>query len=231
MKTGKLIVIEGTDGSGKQTQTDLLIKKLNQEGVLCNKLGFPNYDSASGRIVGGPYLGKEGICDSFFSEGASNVDALVSCCYFGADRRYALPVLNEKLSNFDIVILDRYVASNMAHQGGKLNSKEQRKELFDKLDYFEFGFLELPRPDLTIFLYLPSKVSLETLLNRGEKLDGHEPDPLHLKNAEETYLQLVDYYGWDIVNCMRQNKPLKQKFMRSREDIFKEVYSKVVKML
>ncbi|MFA5484757.1 MAG: hypothetical protein WC260_00685 [Candidatus Pacearchaeota archaeon] len=228
---GKLIVIEGTDGSGKQTQSNLLIDKLKQDNIFCDKMSFPNYDSASGKIVGGPYLGKEYISESFFSEGASNVDPLVSCCYFGADRRYSLPLLKEKLNKNKIVILDRYVASNMAHQGGKLDSKEKRKLLFDKLDYFEFSFLELPRPDLTIFLHLPYVVSLETLISRGEQLDGHESNPLHLKNAEETYLQLADYYHWDVIDCMQKNKPLKREFMRSREDIFNELYFKILKIL
>lgn len=228
---GKLIVIEGTDGSGKQTQSDLLLNKLKQENISCDKMSFPNYDSASGKIVGGPYLGKEYISKSFFSEGASNVDPLVSCCYFGADRRYSLPLLKEKLNNNEILILDRYVASNMAHQGGKLNSKEERQTLFDKLDYFEFCFLELPRPDLTLFLHLPYLVSLETLINRGEQLDGHESNPLHLKNAEKTYLQLADYYGWEIINCMQNNKFITRESMRSKSDIFNEIYSKVLKIL
>ena len=83
---GKLIVIEGTDCSGKETQTNLLMKKLESDNISIVKFDFPNYDSPTGRIIGGPYLGKEYICPSWFTEGAVNVDPKVASLYFAADR-------------------------------------------------------------------------------------------------------------------------------------------------
>ena len=85
---GKLIVIEGTDCSGKETQTNLLLKKLNSEGIKVEKFSFPNYQSPTGKIIGGPYLGKEYICDCWFSEGATKVDPKVASLYYAADRKY-----------------------------------------------------------------------------------------------------------------------------------------------
>ena len=85
---GKLIVIEGTDCSGKETQSNLLIEKLKKENIRIEKFSFPNYNSPTGKIVGGPYLGKSYICEGWFEEGAPNVDPKVSALYYAADRLY-----------------------------------------------------------------------------------------------------------------------------------------------
>ena len=126
----KIIVIEGTDCSGKETQTKLLLENLKNDGIKIDSMSFPNYESPTGKIVGGPYLGKEYICDGWFAEGAALVDPYVAMCYFGADRRYNLPLIKEKLNNGHL-ILDRYVYSNMAHQGGKLDEFEARNKMID----------------------------------------------------------------------------------------------------
>ena len=128
----KIIVIEGTDCSGKETQTKLLLENLKKEGIKIDSMSFPNYESPTGKIVGGPYLGKEYICDGWFAEGAALVDPYVAMCYFGADRRYNLPLIMEKLNNGHL-ILDRYVYSNMAHQAGKLDDVDARNKMIDKL--------------------------------------------------------------------------------------------------
>ena len=85
---GKIIVIEGTDCSGKETQSKLLVKRLTEKGIKCASFSFPMYDTPTGRIVGGAYLGKPEICDGYFKEGAPNVDPKVSCLYYAADRKY-----------------------------------------------------------------------------------------------------------------------------------------------
>ena len=117
-KMGKLILIEGTDCSGKETQSKLLKEKVEKDNKTCVYFSFPNYNSPTGKIVGGPYLGKEEICKSYFTEGAVNVDPKVSCLYFAADRLYNLDTLKKLVNSYDYVILDRYAFSNMAHQGG-----------------------------------------------------------------------------------------------------------------
>ena len=115
VRRGRLIVVEGTDCSGKETQTNLLLEKLREDNFKVKKYSFPNYNSATGKIVGGPYLGKDYICDGWFKEGASNVDPKVSSLYYAADRKYNIWVIEEDLKNGIDVILDRYVYSNMAH--------------------------------------------------------------------------------------------------------------------
>ena len=126
MEKGKLIIIEGTDCSGKETQTKRLVERLKSDGKKVFEFTFPKYDSPTGKIVGGPYLGKSYICEGWFSEGAPNVDALVASAYYTADRRYNIGIINEHLNNGEIVICDRYVESNMAHQGGKISDSKKR---------------------------------------------------------------------------------------------------------
>jgi len=129
---GKLILIEGTDCSGKETQSKLLKEKIEKDNKTCVYFSFPNYNSPTGKIVGGPYLGKEEICKSYFTEGAVNVDPKVSCLYFAADRLYNLDTLKNLVNSYDYVILDRYTFSNMAHQGGKEEDKNKRNEWLER---------------------------------------------------------------------------------------------------
>ena len=104
---GKIIVIEGTDCSGKETQTKLLVEKLTKEGKKCIRFGFPMYDTPTGKIVGGPYLGKPEISESWFKEGAVNVDPHVVCLYYAADRRYNMDKIQKYLDEDYYFILDR----------------------------------------------------------------------------------------------------------------------------
>ena len=127
MKKGMLILIEGTDCSGKETQSKLLVERLNNEGIKTIYLTNPHYDTPTGKIVGGPYLGKEEICKSFFAEGAVNVDPKVAALYYGADRLYNKNTIEEHLNEGYVIIQDRYVESNMAHQGGKINDAKKKK--------------------------------------------------------------------------------------------------------
>ena len=152
---GKIIVVEGTDCSGKETQTSLLVQRLRKVGRKIERLSFPAYETPTGRIVGGPYLGKKHIGEGYFPEGAANVDPKVACLYYAADRRYNRDAILDLLNQGIDVVLDRYVESNMGHQGGKIFDKEERLKLYENLDNLEYGFLELPRPDVTLFLYMP----------------------------------------------------------------------------
>lgn len=221
MKQNKLIVVEGTDCSGKETQTNLLINRLKKEKIKIEKFSFPIYDTPTGKIVGGPYLGKEYISEGIFEEGAANVDPKVSALYFAADRKYNISKIKELLDNGYNVLLDRYVESNMAHQGGKLKTTEERIEMYKWLETLEYNLLELPRPDLTIFLYMPYKYALELKKNRPETSDQHEASEEHLLNAEKAYLELANLYNFSIVNCVKDDK------IRSKQDIHEDVYSLV----
>ena len=218
---GKLIVIEGTDCSGKETQTSLLVQRLQKNGQKVERFSFPNYDSPTGMIVGGPYLGKNEISDCWFPEGSVNVDPYVAALYYAADRKYNIKHINELLDDGVDVILDRYVESNMAHQGCKIQDKNERLKLYKWLDTLEYGLLELPKPDLTIFLHMPYKKVLE--LKKGRiGTDQHESSLVHLKTSEEAYLELADLMHQYIVNCAPNNK------LRDILDIQEEIY-KIVK--
>jgi len=222
---GKIIVIEGTDCSGKETQAKLLVDRLKKENRKIEKMSFPSYDSPTGKIVGGPYLGKKHLGEGVFPEGAANVDAKVSSLYFAADRKYNIGSINELLNSGYDVLLDRYVESNMAHQGGKLKSKEERLKMYKWLDTLEYMLLELPRPDLTIFLYMPYEYALKLREERNEPADEHEKSVEHLKNAEISYLELERLYQFQRIDCVKNKK------IKTKEEIHEEVYSLVKKIV
>ncbi len=214
---GKLIVIEGTDCSGKETQTALLVKYLKEKNVKVFSMSFPNYDSPTGKIIGGPFLGKKYICDGFFKEGAPNVDPKVSSLYFAADRYYNLPIIQKKLSEGYTVILDRYVYSNMAHQAGKEDDKEKRQELYKFNATLEFDLLGLPRADKIIFLYMPVEGAKALRINRTEALDQNEMDEEYLKKSQRAYLELSKLFNYIQIDCFKDGE------VRSIEDISKDV--------
>ena len=218
---GKLITIEGTDCSGKETQTNLLIKKLREEGYQVQNFSFPNYNSPTGKIIGGPYLGKENFDKCYFEEGPNNVDPKVASLYYAADRKYNIDKINFLLNQGYNVILDRYIYSNMAHQGGKIENKTERNEMYNWLDKLEFDLMELPKPDLTIFLHMPVLIAEKLKANRKEKADGHEKDINHLKNAEQAYLELAQKYKFETIECFENENP------KSIAEISELVYKKV----
>ena len=217
---GSLIVIEGTDCSGKETQKNELFNRLNDKiNVTCHS--FPMYDTPTGKIIAGPYLGKEGFENSYFEEGAANVDPEVAMLLFAADRIYNIDKIENDLKINDVVILDRYVESNMAHQGGKILDEQKRNDLYDKIDKLEYGMFAVPKPDLTIFLYMPYEYASILKQNRLETPDGHEMSKEHLLNAEKAYLELAKRYNYHIINCVKDGN------IRTKEDIAQEVYDVV----
>lgn len=200
---GKLIVIEGTDCSGKETQTNLLIKILENNDIPVTKFSFPNYESPTGKIIAGPYLGKPYVSNSWFKEGPVNVDAKVASLYYAADRKYNLKEITKALDYGINVVLDRYAYSNMAHQGGKLETKEERNQLYTWIEKLEFDLLELPKADIRVFLHMPYEGAV--ILKKGrsiDNLDEHEKDEKHLKRAEEAYFEIADRFDFYIIECM-----------------------------
>ena len=213
---GKIIVIEGTDCSGKETQSKLLEKYLNSNGINCIRMSFPAYDTPTGKIVGGPYLGKEEICPSYFEDGSADVDPYISCLYYSADRKYNIEKVNKYIDDGYIVILDRYTTSNMAHQGGKIEDSEERFNMYQWIDKLEYWLLKLPKPDITIFLHMPYTSSCELKKNR-KSLDGNEKSETHLKNAEKAYIELSELYNWDRIECVESDR------IKSIEEISSEI--------
>ncbi len=213
---GKFIVIEGTDCSGKETQSKLLVQKLIDKGYKAVRVTFPKYDTPTGRIVGGPYLGKKEISECWFPEGAVNLDPKVASLYYAADRKYNIPEIIKYLDDDYFVICDRYVSSNMAHQGSKIRDDEERFHMYEWIDKLEFWLLGLPKPDKTIFLHVPYTYAVELKKNR-KSLDEHEMSEEHLKNSEVAYMELATLYNWKNINCIKDNK------IREIEDINKEI--------
>lgn len=213
-----LICIEGVDCSGKETQSKLLAQALIKEGKSVARFSFPFYETATGKIIANQYLGKHE--QSLFNEGAVNVDPTVASLYYAADRKYNLPIIQKALKEHDVVILDRYVYSNMAHQGCKL-SRVEREKFFNFIESLEFKLLSLPVPDLTIFLYLPLELTSKLKREREELPDGHEQDETYLARAEETYLSLAQKFDFKQINCSQSGNIL------SKEDIAEKVLALV----
>lgn len=214
---GKLIVIEGTDSSGKATQSNMLIERLNNDDILVSKFSFPAYDTPTGKIVGGPYLGKSYMCESWFKEGIDNVDPMVASLYYAADRKYNIASIEEKLNAGINVILDRYTYSNMAHQGGKIADPEEREKMYKLLETLEFETLNLPHADIRIFLHMPYEASLA--LKSGER------NKEHLIKAETAYVELAKKYDFYTIECINENG------VRTIQDISNELYNYVKKEL
>lgn len=204
---GKLIVIEGTDSSGKQTQADLLADRLNKDGIKTSRSRFPDYDTPTGRIIGECLLGKNG--ESFF-EDFQNIPPKVAALYYAADRAYNIDRINELLNQGINVILDRYVESNMAYQAAKFDDVKDKINTLLWMEQLEFNLLDLPRPDKVVFLYLPYEY-------RNDKNEKNA----HLKNAETVYSLMAERYGFDIINCVKDSK------IRTIEDIHEEIYQHI----
>lgn len=231
MSRGKIVVIEGTDGSGKETQSKLLESYLIKKGLKVKRYSFPIYSSATGKIVGGPYLGKKEISDSYFEETSALVDPLVSSLYYAADRRYNfLNEIEDEISKNDIVILDRYTTSNMGHQAGKASNKKDRDKILKFIEYLEFELCELPRPDMVIFLHMPFEAAKELRKDRVSG-DGNENNPEHLKKAEKNYCDIAKMYDWKYINCLRSDKFESLTDIKTIEEISDEVIKEVTTLL
>ncbi|HLD04219.1 MAG TPA: thymidylate kinase [Candidatus Nanoarchaeia archaeon] len=238
---GKLIVIEGTDGSGKTVQTQLLMDRLRAQHVPVDTLSFPSYHEPSAVPVE-RYLRKE-----FGSP--HDLGPYIPSAFYASDRLVkAIMVLVPGLEGGMNFVLNRYTGSNAGHQGGKIRDDAAREAYLNWLFQMEFEDMRIPHPDLTILLHLPASVGKQLAADKPiadsamvatggvRKLDAHEEDPYHLENAESAYLYVATKYpGWEIVRCLRPgledkvadlSVPASEK-IRPREDIHEEVYRHV----
>ncbi len=220
MTKGKLIVIEGIDGSGKGTQASLLLdifNKLVQNSAI--KVTFPEYtNNFFGREVGLYLNGAFG----------TDVNPKFASLLYALDRFETKPKIEEALNNGVTVISDRYVSSNIAHQSLKL-PKEERPEFMKWVDEVEYKILGLPRPDLTIFLNIPPEVSFRLIELKDKrnytdkKKDIHEADINHLKEAHEIYsLQVKTFPNWVEINCVENGE------LKSIQEISHDVLAAIV---
>ena len=202
---GYIIVIEGTDGCGKQTQTKALFERLKADGLRVMTCSFPNYDSPSCAPVK-MYLGGE-LCAK-----ASDMDAYQTSALFAVDRLCTYQKdLKEFYENGGIILFDRYVQSNMLHQAGKISDRNEVDKFLDWLERLEFGDFKLPRPNKIIYLDIPVEVS-QALANArqefktGKAKDIHEQDPDHMRRAYESGKYVREKYGWEVIDCTENGK-------------------------
>lgn len=222
---GKLFVIDGTDGSGKQTQFKKLQQRLHDENMDYRVVSFPNYENASSSLVK-MYLSGE------FGENAKDVSPYIASTFYAADRYATFKRYYEDYYNDGgIILADRYTTSNMLHQAGKIADKKEREKFLDWLWDFEFNLYKLPIPTKTIFLNMPPDYSMKLMENRENKFthetakDIHERDKSHIIDSYNAACDLVDKYDWYEVNCIKDGK------IRTVEDIHEEIYQEVKKYL
>ena len=219
---GKLIVFEGTDGSGKATQTQLLCQELERRGVAYRKLTFPRYEEDSSALVR-LYL------SGAFGDHADDVNAYAAATFYAVDR-YAS--YRQDWGKFyqegGLLVADRYTTSNAVHQTVKLPSEERQKFL-DWLFDFEYHLLGLPAPTRVLYLDLPTEVSEQMMRQReketGTTADIHEKDEAYLRHCRENAAYVVDYCGWQRIDCARDGR------IRPMEEIHREVMERVEDLL
>ena len=215
---GKLIVIEGTDGSGKSTQFKALTERLQSEGTAFKTLVFPRYSEPSSALIR-MYLGGE------FGTNPSDVNAYAASAFYAVDRFASYKQdWGQWYHNGGVIVSDRYTTSNAVHQTSK-EPKEKQGEFLRWLYEFEYDKLGLPRPDLTIYLDVPIAFTEKLMRHReastNTKADIHEQDMNYLATCRETGRAAAKFYNWTIIDCVKDGQ------MRSIEDIHEEIYAKV----
>ena len=210
---GKLIVIEGTDGSGKSTQFRLLTEAVERAGYEFRKLVFPQYKEESSALIR-MYLGGQ------FGDKPSDVNAYAASAFYASYKK----VWGEWYEQGGLVLSDRYTTSNAVHQASK-EPEEKQGEFLRWLYEFEYDKLGLPRPDLTIYLDVPTEYTEKLMRSReaatGTQADIHEQDLGYLATCRRMGRAAAEYYGWTVIRCVRDGE------MRSIEDIHQEIYSHV----
>ena len=219
---GKLIVIEGTDGSGKSTQFRLLTERVAAEGYKFQKLVFPQYAEESSALIR-MYLKGE------FGTSPSDVSSYAASAFFAVDRYASYKkVWGQWYEEGGLVLSDRYTTSNAVHQASK-ESGENQKEFLRWLYEFEYDKLGLPRPDLTIYLDVPTDFTAQMMRRReadtNTSADIHEQDLEYLATCRRTGRAAAEFYNWTVINCVRDGK------MRTIEDIHEEIYRHVLTLL
>lgn len=222
---GKIFVIDGTDGSGKQTQFMKLQERLAKENIEYKTVSFPNYDSPSSSLVK-MYLSGE------FGTDAKKISPYIASTFYAADRFATYKKdFEEYYENGGIILADRYTTANMVHQAGKIQDKNERKEFLNWLWDYEFNLYALPVPNEVFFLKMPPEKSLELIKDRenkfthGTKKDIHESDQKHLIDSYNAACDVALDYNWYTVECIKDGS------LRTIEDIHEEIFNEIKKHL
>ena len=219
---GKLIVIEGTDGSGKSTQFNLLTERVAREGHEFQRLVFPQYQEESSALIR-MYLGGQ------FGTKPSDVNAYAASAFYAVDRFASYKkVWGQWYENGGLVLSDRYTTSNAVHQTSK-EPEEKQAEFLKWLYEFEYDKLGLPAPDLVIYLDVPTDFTEKMMRSReaatNTHADIHEQDLTYLATCRRTGKAAAKFYNWTVIDCVRDGA------MRSIEDIHEEIYHHVLNCL
>ena len=219
---GKLIVIEGTDGSGKSTQFNLLTERLSREGRQFRQLEFPQYSEPSSALIK-MYLGGE------FGTNVGDVNAYAATAFFAVDRYASYKKFwGDWYENGGLVVSGRYTTSNAVHQASK-ESPEIWREYWKWLSEFEYDRLGLPSPSLTIYLDVPTEYTEKMMRKREQDThttaDIHEQDLNYLATCRRCGREAAAFFGWKVIDCVRDGA------MRTIEDIHEEIYSYVTQCL
>ncbi len=218
----KLIVIEGTDASGKQTQSELLYEFYQKENTKVIRLCFPDYESPSSALVK-MYLNGD------FGKTADSVDGKIASIFYAADRYASYKTKWEEIASDPnaVIIFDRYVTSNMIHQAVKVKDTTEKDAFLDWLYELEYGIFKLPRPDHVIFLNMPPEKAEELMKNRVNKItnqaekDIHESDKDYLRACYENACYVAEKYHWTVIPCVKEGN------IRSIEEIQEEIRNQV----
>ena len=216
---GKLIVIEGTDGSGKSTQFALLTQRMDQENRPFRRLVFPRYSEESSALIR-MYLGGQ------FGTHPSDVNAYAASSFYAVDRYASYKQdWGKWYEEGGLVLSDRYTTSNAVHQASK-EPAEKQAVFLNWLYEFEYDKLGLPRPDLVIYLDVPTDFTEKLMRSReastNTKADIHEKDMAYLATCRQTGRAAAAHYGWTVISCVKDGQ------MRSIEDIHQEIYGHVL---
>jgi len=222
MPQGHLFVIDGTDGSGKATQTKILVERMQKEGYTVQTISFPQYGKKSAGLVEEYLSGTYGT--------PQEVGPYRASIFYAADRYDASFQMQTWLSEGSHVIADRYVGSNMGHQGGKISDPTERKTFFDWALEIEHEFFGIPRPTLNLVLFVPPEISIQLARERttasGYKNAGtkdiHEEDEDHIRKASEAYLDLTRHYdNFLLIPCTQDGQ------MKTREEIHTQIWQTI----
>lgn len=228
MKKGKFIVIDGTDGSGKATQTKLLVSKLRKNKFKVKTIDFPRYyNNFFGKFIGECLSGEFG---DFLA-----VDPHIASVLYAADRLESKKNIQKWLADGNIVIADRYASSNQIHQGGKIKNEKKRKNFLKWLEKMEFEIFDIPKPDVIVYLDVPTEITQELLKKEKNshkkrylkgREDAAENNIGHLQDAKESAIKMIRRNNnWIHIKCVKNNK------LMSINDIEKIIWNKMEKII
>ncbi|MFA4834097.1 MAG: dUTP diphosphatase [Patescibacteria group bacterium] len=224
-RSGKFIVIDGTDGSGKATQTQMLVAKLEKLGLAVAMVDFPQYGQKSAGLVEKYLNGEYGEADEVGPYRAS--------IFYACDRYDASFKIKKWLKEGKIVIANRYVTANMGHQGGKIANPLERKNYFSWLYALEYEIFNIPKPDLNIILHVNARLAQKLVDQKGHrdyvngaKRDLHEADINHLRRAEQVYLEIAKTFpDFTLVECTREGQ------IMGKEEIHNLIWEEIGRLI